>query len=402
MWRLRIFLLLLSSNLFSTQAVNVLTPERNRACNVLIAIDTETVFPDGRVPNNEDLVQNLLQYITSLNKIYEGSILKNPPNQNIYFRLTEIWMMSNFVPNCKNESVVLKQFSQFDFSGYCLAHLLTYRDFGCIVGLATVGGLCKPAGNTGFTKTRLNLREKNSTVNTMAHEIAHNFGSEHDGGKDPAYAACDPKKGDYIMGGGSEKFSSCSLQAMQARLHQIIKDPKVFSECFKPMQKGLKQKIEVDVKVLPNKEIACPLNPRPDDDDCKNPDPDDPPPPPPDPVCGNGVLEHPEECDCGPNHEVCRDPCCYPAELSEDDLYRNETAAPCKRFTHHPCNTPYWSPLVYGIIYSWLFLLILAVITGVVLLLDWKNKRKLYGHIINHDEDIRINTEANRTNGKRF
>jgi len=385
-------------------AVDISTSDRDRACDILLAIDTDTVFPNKRLPSNEVLTQTLLIYISGLNKIYENSILKNPPNQNLYFRLTEIWTMSNFVPSCNNETVLLKQFSKFDFSSFCLAHLLTYRDFGCVVGLGTVGGLCKSSGNTGFTKTKLSHNEKDSTLNTMAHEFGHNFGSEHDGGSSPGYAACDPKKGDYIMGGGSKEFSTCSIQAMQARLHKIIGKPELFSTCFKQMKQGTNRTVQVINKDLPDQQIACPLQvPRPQDEECEdeNPDPPDPPKPPPDPVCGNGILEHPEECDCGSSHKDCTDPCCYPAELSEDDLHMNSTAKPCTIYTHHPCKQPYWQPLMYGLIYSWLFLLLLAVILGIVLLVDWKNKRKLYGHIINHDEDIRINQEQ-RTNGKRY
>ena len=36
-----------------------------------------------------------------------------------------------------------------------LIHYLFCRDFGCVVGLANVRGLCRKSGNTGFTKTQL-------------------------------------------------------------------------------------------------------------------------------------------------------------------------------------------------------------------------------------------------------
>ena len=39
-----------------------------------------------------------------------------------------------------------------DTSEYCLAHLFTKRDFGCIAGLAHVGTVCSNFANTGLTK----------------------------------------------------------------------------------------------------------------------------------------------------------------------------------------------------------------------------------------------------------
>ena len=44
-----------------------------------------------------------------------------------------------------------------DTSEYCLAHLFTNRDFGCVAGLAHVGTVCSNFANTGLTK----LRKKN-------------------------------------------------------------------------------------------------------------------------------------------------------------------------------------------------------------------------------------------------
>ena len=42
-------------------------------------------------------------------------------------------------------------FQAIDTSDYCLAHLFTIRNLGCVVGLANVGTVCSSFANTGFT-----------------------------------------------------------------------------------------------------------------------------------------------------------------------------------------------------------------------------------------------------------
>ena len=68
------------------------------------------------------------------------------------------------------QGVILAEFTKVAKSrDFCLAHLITNRykifkredrfanisytrDFGCVIGLANIGGLCKNYGNVGWSK----------------------------------------------------------------------------------------------------------------------------------------------------------------------------------------------------------------------------------------------------------
>ena len=74
------------------------------------------------------------------------------------------------MPGCNNWAAVLSEFSRQDTSRFCLAHLLTNRDTGCVAGLAFVPGLCRRSGNTAWTKVDPGNRE--GTLNIM---VSRNF-----------------------------------------------------------------------------------------------------------------------------------------------------------------------------------------------------------------------------------
>lgn len=95
----------------------------------------------------------------------------------------------------KDGQAFLEEFSKSDWSTVCVAHLLTNIDFDKgLLGLAwvgkpdnTIGGLCQSEvnskwTNTGFT-TSTNWGKSTGALLSgfvMAHETAHNFGSGHD------------------------------------------------------------------------------------------------------------------------------------------------------------------------------------------------------------------------------
>ncbi|XP_049271971.1 disintegrin and metalloproteinase domain-containing protein 10-like [Rhipicephalus sanguineus] len=189
-----------------------------------------------------------------------------------------------------------------NYDDYCLAFTWTYRDFANgVLGLAYVAnatastmGVCdknrlvpKDKSGKGFGLSKLSLNTGIITfINygahvarvvseiTFCHEMGHNFGSPHD---EPDSSPCVPKDknaGTYIMYWQTTKgtlpnnhhFSQCSVSNM--------------SNVIKPMLQGTSKR-----------------------ENCFEADSG--------PICGNGLVEGEEQCDCGYTETECQEKCCY-------------------------------------------------------------------------------------------
>ncbi|KAM7152609.1 disintegrin and metalloproteinase domain-containing protein 10 [Macrochelys suwanniensis] len=188
--------------------------------------------------------------------------------------------------------------SEQNHDDYCLAYVFTDRDFDDgVLGLAWVGA---PSGSSGgiCEKSKLYSDGKKKSLNTgiitvqnygshvppkvshitFAHEVGHNFGSPHDSGTE-----CTPgesknlgqkENGNYIMYAratsgdklNNNKFSICSVR----NISQVLEKKR--NNCF--VESGQ-------------------------------------------PICGNGMVEEGEQCDCGYSDQ-CKDECCYDANQPED------------------------------------------------------------------------------------
>ena len=95
--------------------------------------------------------------------------------------------------------------------------------------------------------------------------------------------------------------------------------------------------------------------------------------------CGNGIVEDGEECDCGLDHFVCNDPCCYPAYISDSERSANVSAKSCQRTERYWCQ--YKPGIVYGFYVPWAVITSICLILFGILYRDWHRSRLLFKHI---------------------
>ena len=126
-------------------------------------------------------------------------------------------------------------------------------------------------------------------------------------------------------------------------------------------------------------------------------------------VCGNGLVEPGEQCDCGGDQFSCDDPCCYPALLPSQERAANRSARPCSTTGRAGCVSP--AHLMYGIYLPLLFIFITTVLLSVFLRWpqnmtsqynislnirhDWTRDKSLFKHVT--EGNIRIVTQGSRT-----
>ncbi|XP_035965505.1 disintegrin and metalloproteinase domain-containing protein 8 isoform X2 [Halichoerus grypus] len=222
-----------------------------------------------RLGSRRAVRSRVMEVVNHVDKLY----------QELNFRVVlvglEMWNHEDEIHVSSNPDVTLDNFLRWRTQKLVGRHqhdnaqFITGVEFtGTTVGLAKVAAVCSQ--DSGAVNQDHNLQNPIGVASTMAHEMGHNLGMDHDENVQGCYCPVPREGGGCIM-----------AASIGARF------PRMFSQCSR-----------ADLEMFMEKPRTACLANAPDPSRLVG-----------DPVCGNLFVERGEQCDCGPP-QACRNPCC--------------------------------------------------------------------------------------------
>eukprot|EP00055_Hartaetosiga_balthica_P006622 m.21131 g.21131 ORF g.21131 m.21131 type:complete len:1118 (+) comp5328_c0_seq1:47-3400(+) len=222
-------------------------------CRVTVVADTR--FYSQHEQDRSNTVSSMLLHVDVANSVFYNTMFDTDLyNLRLFVHEVKIEDGADYV-STSSVNNMLSDFSGYDFSQSCIAHLFTRVDFsGGTLGLAWVGsadparagGICHSSArqwlNTGLTSS-INYGESVPFATTSlvtSHEMGHNWGSSHDDPEDSTCAPSAANGGKYLMYAiavngddtNNDKFSPCSIGLIRDVLH-------VKGTCFTTTPRGV-------------------------------------------------------------------------------------------------------------------------------------------------------------------
>ncbi|XP_057898335.1 disintegrin and metalloproteinase domain-containing protein 32-like [Melospiza georgiana] len=234
---------------------------------VYVVLDKALYNYMGSDPNAA--TQNVIQAFSLINNMF------NPLNITIVLSSLELWAEGDKISTAGDTDDILQRFLQWkqlslEPQAHNIASLLGYRHQGSLVGAAAPGKACQRGAAATVALYHGNVTLESFSV-LLAQVLGHSLGMSPDsprGCSCPGRVCTMSPEAPYFS--GSKAFSNCSIRDFESFLKQGRGD------CLFSSPRLSRQSRQSGA------------------------------------VCGNGVVEPGEQCDCGTAQECLKDRCCTP------------------------------------------------------------------------------------------